>query len=501
MAQADLNRRLSPTDAAFLHYESEKEPLNIGSIAIFQGEIPYDRFVKNLEDKLHLIPRYRQRVVFAPFNIAHPTWEFDPEFDIRNHVKRLTLDPPGTNDQLRELAAKLFEGTLSRDKPLWEIYLVHGLEGDRSALVSKVHHCLVDGVSGIELLMIVLEVSPDMPPPIPPSEPYAPDPIPDRATLFLDALFDRMSDILKTTADAQKALINTVDDPAGARSISRALETAVPYLTRPGPRAPFNGPFSGGRRVAWSEAPFDEIREIRRACGGTVNDVVLAVLSGALARYYEAHGVKTDDQVARIATPVNVRREDERGALGNRISMLLVEAPLGIRNPVERLQAIRERFDHLKRNHVADGVELLADSLGNMPPMLHALLGALPSPRNTMANLVCTNVPGPMIPLYSVGHKLESHVPLVPIAWEMGIGCAVTSYNQKLYFALMADTQAAPDVDRLNDFLRQSYVELRNAAGVSPSQLPEISIEVPAAQPKKRRAGRAASESMAADAG
>ena len=226
MTQANLSHRLSAQDATFLYLEREDAPMNIGSVAVFQGEIPYERFVKSLEEKLHLIPRYRQRVVPAPLNIAHPTWEFDPAFNIRKHVIPLRLDPPGNDDQLREMAARLFQGMLSRDKALWEIYLVHGLEGDRSALVSKVHHCLVDGVSGIELLMVILDVSPDPPPPT--SEPYDPPPIPDAASRFFDALFDRMADSLKATADIQKALLNTVDNPASLRTVSRALETSLP---------------------------------------------------------------------------------------------------------------------------------------------------------------------------------------------------------------------------------------------------------------------------------
>ena len=195
-----------------------------------------------------------------------------------------------------------------------------------------------------------------------------------------------------------------------------------------------------------------------------------------------------------------MRREDERGSLGNRISMLLIEVPLDLRDPVERLNAIRERTEILKRNPVADGIELTAEARGNLPPMLQALQGQLPPPPNTLANMVCTNVPGPMIPLYSVGQRLEAHYPLIPIAWEMGIGCAVTSYNQRLYFGLMADAKAAPDVDRLGDFLGQAYVELRSAADVAPIDLPEVTKVEVTAKPRRRRAP-AAGESIAADAG
>jgi WS/DGAT/MGAT family acyltransferase len=511
MAQGNLGHRLSAQDAAFLYNETEATPMNIGSVAVFQGEISFERLVKNIDTKMHLIPRYRQRVISAPLNLHHPTWEFDPNFDIRKHIIPVRLDPPGSDDQLRQLAAQLFEGMLSRDKALWEIYLVHGVGGDRSALVSKVHHCLVDGVSGIELLMIVLDVSPNPAPPPPPDEDFQPPPLPDTLTRYSDALFDQLADSFKTASAIQKSLLNTIDDPASARSVSRALETALPYFARPGQRAPFNGPFSGERRLAWSDCSFAEVRAIRRTCGGTVNDVVLTVLGGALSRYYEAHDLPTDDKLARVLTPVNVRREDERGSLGNRITMLLVEVPLGVHNPVERLNAVRERTENLKRNHIADGMEMAGDALNSLPPMMQALMGALPKPPNTVGNMVCTNVPGPMIPLYCVGHPLEAHYPMVPIAWEMGVGCAVTSYNQRLYFGLMADAKAAPDVDRLGDFLTQAYVELRSAAGVESIDMPEVSArEVPseapaaataeAARPRKRRA-RPSGESVAADAG
>jgi diacylglycerol O-acyltransferase len=346
---------------------------------------------------------------------------------------------------------------------------------------------------------MVLDVSPDPPPPPPPLEPYDPPPMPDTATRLFDALFDRVADGLKTAADIQKALLDSIDNPATARTFQRGLEVALPYFAVPGRRAPFNKAFSGERKMAWSDYDFAEVRAVRKACGVTVNDVILAVLGGALCRYYEAHGRDTDGHIARILTPVNVRREDEQGALGNRISMLLVEVPLGVRNPLERLNAIRERTARLKRDHVADGIGMAADTLGTLPPLLQALFGAMPKPPNTLANMVCTNVPGPMIPLYSVGHRLEAHYPLVPIAWEMGVGCAVTSYNQKLYFGLIADAQAAPDVDRLGDFLTEAYVELRAAAGVAPSELPTIAAE-PEERPQ-RRAAAGTTESLAADAG
>ncbi|MDO8615787.1 MAG: wax ester/triacylglycerol synthase family O-acyltransferase [Dehalococcoidia bacterium] len=501
MAQGMLGRRLSAQDATFLYAEREAAPMHIGSIAVFDGEISYARFVDNIASKLHLIPRYVQLVVPAPLNIGHPTWEWAPDFDLSRHIKRLRIEAPGTDAQLFDLASQLFAGVLDRDKPLWEMYLVEGLEGNRTGLVSKVHHCLVDGVSGIELLMIVMDVSANPAPPAPGSLPQAP-PLPGPLERLIDAVFDNAAAGLDRWTELRKSAVDalTTGDPR-ARAVMRALETAIPYFSTPMARAPFNKPLTPGRKLACSEFSFAEIRAIRAACGGTVNDVVLAVLGGALSRYLDMHGEQTEGRNMRILTPVNVRREDERGALGNRISMLLVEVPVGVHDPVERLRIINERTDALKRRNVADGLQQLSDLLGGAPPAFQAFAAGLPTPPNTLAHMVCTNVPGPMIPLYSVGHRLLAHYPLVPIAWEMGIGCGVTSYNQKLYFGLIADAEAAADVQRLKEFLDQSFIELRSAAGVVKSDLPQMGVAAAPGAARRRRAPARAGEALAADAG
>jgi diacylglycerol O-acyltransferase / wax synthase len=504
MPHDNLNRRLSAQDASFLYMERPEAPLHIGSIAVFDGNVPYDRVVENIASKLHLIPRYQQCVVPAPFGISHPTWEWDPDFDLTRHVKRVKIDPPGTDAQLMELSAKLFEGMLDRDRPLWDIHLVEGLEGPRSAMVSRVHHCLVDGVSGIELLMIVLDVSPNPIPPLPPVNQEPRPSIPPAPTRLVDAVFDNVSAELDRWADIQKSAVETIaTGDSRTRTALRSLEANQPYLTNPVARAPFNKPLTRERTVACSEYSFAEIRGIRAACGGTVNDVVLTVLSGALGRYLELHGDSTDGRSMRILAPVNVRREDERGTLGNRVSMLLIEVPVGMRDPVERLKAITERTEALKRQNVAAGTEIMTDLLSAVPPMLQSIAGLLPQPPNNLANLVCTNIPGPMIPLYSVGHRLLAHYPLMPLAWEMGVGCGVTSYDQKLYFGLIADPNAAADVSRLKEFLDQAFVELRSAAGVARSDLPQMGATVApqtGAGRRRRSAAPVGGQAMAADA-
>jgi len=492
MVQRNLSRRFSPQDAAFLYFDTDAAPMNVGSVFIFEGEIPFDEFVESVASKLHLVPRYRQRVVPPPFNIGRPTWEYDPNFSVKRHIHRLRIEPPGTDSQLADLAARLYAGRLDRGKPLWEIYMVEGLEGNRTGMIAKTHHCLVDGVSGIELLMVTLDVSQDPPPTPPAPEPYAPPAIPDRASLFFDAIWDNAIEDTGRWANFQKALVDLTmgGDTNGARNVARALGVAIPYFAVPASPAPFDGPFSGARSLACAEVSFQEVRDIRRACGGTVNDVVLAMLGGALGRYLEMHGEPTQDRVMRVLTPVNVRREDERGTLGNHIAMLLVEVPVGLPDPLDRLRTITERTAQLKRSHVADGIESMANLLLTMPAPLGAMLGAVGPPPNTVANIVCTNVPGPMIPLYTVGHRMLSGYPMPPPLWGMGINCGVMSYNGKLYFGLVADAQAAPDVDRLRDFLNQSYVELRVAAGVERAE-PLETAEAPA---RSQRPEEAAAE-------
>jgi WS/DGAT/MGAT family acyltransferase len=502
MSQGNLGRRLSAQDASFLYQERDEAPLHIGSIAVLEGDVSYEKLVEHISAKLHLIPRYTQRAVPAPFNIGHPTWEWDPDFDIRNHIIEVRIDEPGTDAQLLDLSAKLFAPMLARDKPLWEMYLIHGLEGDRSAVAFKVHHCLVDGVSGIEILMMVFDVSPNPLPPPPPTEEVERGPIPSAASRFFDAIWDNWADAIDRWAEQQQQFVDALAEGAGrSRRIARAIETTAPFLQRPMDRAPFNKPLKGNRRLAVSEFSFAEIRAIRGATCGTVNDVCLTILGSALGRYLEMHGQKTEGRNARIFTPVNVRREEERGALGNRVSGLLVEVPVGSMDPVERLREVNARTEKLKKQNVAEGVQLMGDWINSVPPALQALSGMLPAPTNTIVNMICTNVPGPMIPLYCVGHRMIAHYPMVPLGFEMGVGCGVTSYDQRIFFGLMADEDCAPDVDRMKEFLDQAFVELRSAAGIGRSDIPQMGSQPLPATVRRRRPAATTAEALAADAG
>ena len=479
MSARELNRRLSPEDAAFLLMDTDASPQNIGSIAIFEGDIDLERFVTNVEAKLHLIPRYRQRVVDAPLNLARATWEDDPGFDISRHVFETRLDELGTDDQLISLASRLFESRLDRKRPLWEMTLVHGLSGRRTGVISKVHHCLVDGVGGVEMLMIVLDVSPTPAPAPPPESPFEPRPIPSRLSLAIDAVFDSAEERVERWASLQRGLVDILigGDSEGLRTLGRGLRRALPYLTAPVQRAFFNGKFSPKRQIAVTSFPFEQVRAVRKATTGTVNDVVLAVLSLGLREYLRRHGESIEGREFRVLLPVNVRPEDASGQWGNHISMLLVELPLYMADPVETLHVIAERTEKLKQENAADGIAMVAEALMGLPAPMLAALGAVPAPRNNVSNMVCTNVPGPMIPLYSVGHRLLEHYALAPLGWEMGMGVAVTSYNQRLFVTAQADAALADDMDEFRDLLDDAYGALCGAAGVDVTA--EVAPEIP----------------------
>ena len=468
------SRRLTTQDSAFVYFEKDTAPMNIGTVAIFEGQMPYERLVEHLNSRMPLVPRYRQRLVPAPFGLAHPTWEPDPEFNIYNHVRRLRLPPPGSEEQLSELAGELFSGPLSRRKPLWEVYLVEGLSESRSAMVAKVHHCLVDGVSGIELMMVTVDISPN-PSPAPVSDDqWNPKPLPSRAMTLIDAAFDRLSQWVRTASDVQTGLLNPSKPLRRAQHVLLGIEHLGPLLVRPVPRTPFNTRLSRQRSIAWTEMSFAEVRAIRSALGGTANDVALTIVCGAMQRYLEAHGQSSEGVDLRIMAPVNIRPEEEKMALGNRISAMFVDLPVGIKDPVERARAVRERMEWLKKDGQPSGIDALFQMLDLIPPAVQRFLGAMPQIPNVVLNVLCTNVPGPMIPLYAVGQRLLAHYPLVPLTWDLGLGVCITSYDHKLFISLTADSKAVPDLPRLRQFFDESFKELRTAAGVVPTDLPVL---------------------------
>jgi diacylglycerol O-acyltransferase len=456
--------RLTAEDAVFLYLETKDAPLHIGSVSIFDGSIPFEECLEYIDSRLPLIPRYRQRIVIPPFHFGHPTWEADPDFNIRNHVRHMQLKR-GSEAELRTFAGGLFSQVMDRNRPLWDMTVVGGLSGGRSALISRVHHCLVDGVSGVGLMNIMLD------PALHPRKRktrHAP-PLPGAAASLADALVASFFEMVERVVSAQWAALDVAQALVSERATGALEQLArlVPELLTPLERLPFNQPCSSGRKVAWTEIGMAEMKAIRAACGGTVNDVVLTVVTLAVSRYAQLHGFPLKGRRLRLMVPVNVRREGIDNGLGNRVSALPVSAPLDVRDPVKLLEAIRRRTEALKEARVADLIHLIGEWMGMTPVPLQAavapLSSLLPGPP---FHMVCTNVPGPQVPLYALGRKMLAYYPYVPIANQMGVGCAIQSYNQVLYVGLTADAAAAPDVGRLRQFMDSAFRELCRASGV-----------------------------------
>ncbi|HVS13858.1 MAG TPA: wax ester/triacylglycerol synthase family O-acyltransferase [Thermoanaerobaculia bacterium] len=466
--------RLTATDASFLYFERDEAPMHIGALCLFEGVVPYEPYVETIAAKLALLPRFREKIVPAPLALGHPTWESDEEFDVRNHVVLHQLPGPGGEAELRTLVNRLIAGKMRRDRPLWELHLVHGLEGGRSAMVSKVHHAMVDGVGGNAILTTILDLERDPPPP--PRREYRPtSPLPPSARAV-----EAMRDSARSVVDAVSDHLRAIGDLARSFDAERVqaslavLRESMPDLALPPKRLPFNRPCSGERNFVWTKVPFAEARAIRSALGGTVNDVMLASLGGAVGRYAELHGQSTAGRSMRVMVPVNVRPDHEGAALGNLVSVLPVEVPLGFDDPAARLRAVRAATRTLKEGRVAEGVNLVTSLAGAIPVPAQALFGALASSPFPPFNLVCTNVPGPQIPLYAMGQRLEAYYPHVPVGWDLGVCCAIFSYHQMLHVGLNSDLRACPDVERLRDFFDESFAELKAMAGVE--DLPSLEL-------------------------
>lgn len=480
---SQFSRRLTAEDAIFLNLERKEMPLHIGSVSIVEGTVPFETVIENMRRKLHLLPRYRQIVVSPPFNVGQPTWEDDPDFQIERHLFHHKLDPPGSEDQLKALAGRVFTPLMDRRKPLWDIHIVDGLEGGRSALVSRVHHALADGVSGVGILNVLLDESPE--PALPKAVAFHPQPLPDPLRLYLDALTSAPLELVDRLVGAQKALLDISQSLFDQRvwNSALALPQLLAELLYPVERLPFNRVCSGQRLMSWTEHSFAEVHAIRDAAGSKINDVALTVLVGALSRYAQFHGEGVKRRFARIMMPVNVRREDQYGKLGNRVSVIPMNLPMDVADPMERLRVVTRRTEIMKTARVADWISLGGAWLGAMPAAAQVIAGAIPyyAGPAPIFNMVCTNVPGPQYPLYVAGRKILTYYPHVPIGVDMGMGSAIQSYNGRMYFGFTADAAAGPDVERLREFVDESFAELRKAAGVP-------AMEKPAEAPKRRRA-------------
>jgi diacylglycerol O-acyltransferase len=468
-----MGDRMTALDAAFYHLERAGQLLHVGGVYTADGPLDYQRTLGDLSSKLHLIPRYTQRVVPVPLNLGHPTWEPARGFDIRNHVVRHTLRKPGGDDQLRSLASRLFAERLDRSRPLWELHQIDGYRGDHSAILAKVHHCMIDGVSGVQLLGVMFDVTPT-PQPTPVAPEMSPAlPLPTPSAQAWRALADGAA----TAVEGLRALGGLLRRPADAwdelAETAGALRELVGVALAPIPHTPFNGFVGSQRRIEWITFSLNEVKAVKNRLGGTVNDVILATITGALRRYLEGRGWNPDRTELRAMCPVNLRTTAEHLKLGNRVSAMMAPLPVGILDPLERLRQVRTAMEKLKRSGESARMARVMELLSYVPAPLQHQLGWV---QMTPVNTICTNVPGPPVSLYFQGRRLDKMIPIVPLAQGVGLAFAILSYTDSITIGANLDPGLIADGERIIAHLRESFDELRGVAGIQPISPPPKTV-------------------------
>jgi WS/DGAT/MGAT family acyltransferase len=458
-----MTARLNAIDASFLYMETRTTAMHVGGVCILQQPeegFDYGRLVELISTRIALVPRYRQKVRFVPGRLAGPVWVDDADFDVTYHVRRSALPKPGTEDQLRELVGRLMSRQLDRSRPLWEIYLVEGLAGDRVGIVTKTHHAMVDGISAVDIGTVILDVTPE--PREVPADSWRPQSPPGAASLVLGAVTDlvkrpvQVVDTARAAAGDARATVGKVAGVAGG------VLSSLATVARPAADSPLNVRIGEQRRFGMARTSLDDYKRIRKAHGGTVNDVVLATVAGALRAWLMTRGeAVTATTSIRAMVPVSVRGEGGGVEGGNRISSYFVDLPVGEGDPVIRLAQVSIAMRGHKDSGQSVGAEVLMQLSGFAPPTLHSL-GARAASGFTrrLFNLVATNVPGPQFPLYAAGARMLEMYPVVPLAKGQAVSVGVTSYDGGVYFGLNADRDAMPDVDVLAGLMEESLAEL-----------------------------------------
>jgi WS/DGAT/MGAT family acyltransferase len=458
--------RLSALDASFLHREKAGARLHVASVTVFDGPTPpYDDVQAHIEARLHLVPRFRQRLAEVPLDQGRPVWVDDPHFNLRYHLRHAGLPAPGSEEQLKNLAGRVFAQRLDRTKPLWELLLVDGVHGGRFALIAKSHHALVDGISAVDITTVLFDTQPDAPPPAPPRRAWSARPLPTSAQLLSDALVERAMHPGELARTARAVVRHPREVARNARDSLEAMG-ALNFAGRtPAPPTPLNVKTGPHRRYTWVDAHLAELQGIKDSLGGTVNDAVLAVVAGALGRFLRHRGVDTRDLVLRALVPISVRAEADQGALGNEVAPMWVGLPVGIEDPVAQFGAIRDDVAAQHESFRAVGARTLTELAGFASPTILSQAARLQQ-RQRGFNVVVTNVPGPQVPLYLLGRRLRALYPVLPLADRQALGISVTSYNGELGFGLLADYDAVPDLEFLAGALRESIDALADSASV-----------------------------------
>ncbi len=453
--------RLTPADAMFLHLEDDVTHMHVASVTIFDGSVDYQDALEHLRKRLHLVPRFRQKLAFVPYGLERPVWVDDPHFNLEYHLRHTALPAPGTEEELKRLAGRLMSQPLDRSKPLWEIWLVDKVAGDRFAMISKTHHCLVDGVSGADITAVLLDLTPE--PPEMEAEPWTPEPEPTNAQLLNDAVRQRVTEPVEIVRGIRRMLRTPRRVARQAGEVLEAVGALAWAGLNPAPRTALNVPIGPHRRVEFVRAQLQDFKTIKDTLGGTVNDVVLAVVTGALRRFLEHRGVDVRGLELKAMVPMSTRAEHEQGALGNRVTAMAAPLPVYENEPALRLAILRESMKDVKSSKQAVGAEMITSLSGFAPPTILGQAARLQA-QQRFFNLLITNIPGPQFQLYSGGFPLTDLFPIAPLSTNQALNVAVMSYNGQLGFGLLADYDAVPDIGVFAEGLEKSISELLQAA-------------------------------------
>jgi len=456
--------RLSGLDASFLHLERSGAHMHVASTLIFEGTPPsHTEFRDHIASRLHLVPRFRQKLRTVPFGQGRPIWVDDPHLNLDYHVRQTALPAPGSEEQLRNLAARIFSQQLDRNKPLWELWLVEGLHDERFAIVGKSHHALVDGVSGVDITSVLFDLDPEPQGAPAPAPPWLARPEPTDAKLLADALRERLTSPAEIVRGFRAALRGPRQVLRGAGATSKMIGAGIAA-----PDSVFNVEIGPHRRFAIAQTELADLKRVKNVYGGTVNDVILAIVAGGVGRYLRARGHDTADLELRVMVPVSVRAAEEHGALGNRVSALMAPLPVWCEDPIERLRVVSEEMGDLKSSGQAVGAEILTKITDFAPTTISSQAARL-QPAQRFFNLVVTNVPGPQFPLYLLGRKMEAIFPMVPLARRQALCVGIMSYDGKVNFGLIGDYDAMADLDSFALDLEAATAEMIAA---TPDEVP-----------------------------
>jgi diacylglycerol O-acyltransferase / wax synthase len=467
---------MSPLDASFLHIEDAVTHMHIGSVGLFEGPPPAPGEVKQaVAARLAQVPRYRQKVRFVPLALGRPVWVEDPHFNLDYHVRRTALPAPGGHQELRNLVGRVMSQQLDRNKPLWELWVAEGLDNAGWALISKTHHSMVDGVAATDLLSVLLDSNRE-PAPVPQDE-WQPVPEPSSAELLAHSLRLRAASPYEATRTVLSAVRGPRQVAKQAVDAARGIVN-MRGLLAPNPNTTLNGPIGPHRTWDWARARLADIKEIRSQHGGTVNDVVLAVITNGFRELLLERGEEVSGRVIRTMVPVSVRAESERGTYNNKVSAMFAELPVHLDDPAERVQAIHAQMQDLKSSGQAVAAERLT-ALGGFAPGVLLALGGRVATRlpQTSVNTVTTNVPGPQHPLYLAGRRMLEAFPFVPLGGHVRVGIAIFSYDGGINFGVTGDRDTAPDIDVVCGGIERGVAQL---LGRSASASASASQAVPA---------------------